>query len=450
MRKSTLLKAAAIAVLPMLALSACGSSSNTNADANGGEQNVTFWYSNSGPAVDAINQLASEFNDANKGKIKVEASYQGSYTDVQQKFSAAVQAKSTPSILQMNDTSTGYMIDSKMTTPVYKFAEGDSDFDTADLQPVALKYYSDNNGLLSLPFAISQPVTYINNKLAQQAGLDVSNPPTTFAEVVDWANTIHEKTGAYGFSMNMVDSWILEELSASHGELIATPDNGRGGKAVTGVNMTSATQLDMFQKIADMFKDGVALNPGTDSSSMTTAFTSNKVGVVLTSSASYTSMLPDSSSKNVTIAQFPHDDANKDAGTPIGGNSLWIVAAEHSEAEQKATWEFGKYMMTPHAQAVFAKASGNLFANTKAADETEGKEILQDPNVKVFYDQLATNPSTSVSLGARTGAYPSIRKDVMASFNEVVGGSKDLKTAMQEAQTQSAKDIATYNKAAGK
>ena len=450
MRKSTLLKAAAIAVLPMLALSACGSSSNTNADANGGEQNVTFWYSNSGPAVDAINQLVSEFNDANKGKIKVEASYQGSYTDVQQKFSAAVQAKSTPSILQMNDTSTGYMIDSKMTTPVYKFAEGDSDFDTADLQPVALKYYSDDNGLLSLPFAISQPVTYINNKLAQQAGLDVSNPPTTFAEVVDWANTIHEKTGAYGFSMNMVDSWLLEALSASHGELIATPDNGRGGKAVTGVNMTSATQLDMFQKIADMFKDGVALNPGTDSSSMTTAFTSNKVGVVLTSSASYTSMLPDSSSKNVTIAQFPHDDANKDAGTPIGGNSLWIVAAEHSEAEQKATWEFGKYMMTPHAQAVFAKASGNLFANTKAADEAEGKEILQDPNVKVFYDQLATNPSTSVSLGARTGAYPSIRKDVMASFNEVVGGSKDLKTAMQEAQTQSAKDIATYNKAAGK
>ena len=102
---------------------------------------------------------------------------------MQQKFSAAVQAKSTPSILQMNDTSTGYMIDSKMTTPVYKLAKGDSDFDTADLQP--LKYYSDDNGLLSLPFAISQPVTYINNKLAQEAGLDVSNPPTTFDEVVD-------------------------------------------------------------------------------------------------------------------------------------------------------------------------------------------------------------------------------------------------------------------------
>lgn len=450
MRKSTLLKAVAVAILPMLALSACGTTQDTNAAAKDGEQTVTFWYSTSGPGVDAINQLVSEFNKKNSGKIKVEASYQGSYADVQQKFSAAVQAKSTPSILQMNDTSTGYMIDSKMTTPVHKLAEGDSEFDTDDIQPVALKYYSDDDGLLALPFAISQPVTYINNKLAQQAGLDVANPPTTFDEIVEWADAIHEKTGAYGFSMNMVDSWILEMLSASHGELIATPDNGRGGGNVTGVNMTSKTQLGMFQKIADMFKDGTGLNPGTDNSSMTTAFTSDKLGLLLTSSASYTSLLPGDSTENVTVAQFPHDASDKKAGTPIGGNALWIVSAEHTDSEQKAAWEFGKFMMTPHAQAVFAKASGNLFANVKAADETEGKQALEDPNVQVFYKQLEANPSTSVSLGARTGAYPSIRKDVMASFNEAVSGSKDLKTAMQEAETQSAKDIATYNKAAGK
>ena len=44
MRKSNLLKAVAVAVLPMLVLSACGSTSDTNADAKTGEQTVTFWY----------------------------------------------------------------------------------------------------------------------------------------------------------------------------------------------------------------------------------------------------------------------------------------------------------------------------------------------------------------------------------------------------------------------
>ena len=64
-----------------------------------------------------------------------------------------------------------------------------------------------------------------------------------------------------------------------------------------------------------MFKDGTALNPGTDSSSMMTAFTSDKLGLVLTSSASYTSLLPGDSTSNVTVAQFPHDASNKKAGT---------------------------------------------------------------------------------------------------------------------------------------
>ncbi|MFR4548424.1 MAG: extracellular solute-binding protein [Bifidobacterium breve] len=210
--------------------------------------------------MDAINQLVSEFNDANKGKIKVEASYQGSYADVQQKFSAAVQAKSTPSILQMNDTSTGYMIDSKMTTPVYKFAEGDSDFDTADLQPVALKYYSDDNGLLSLPFAISQPVTYINNKLAQEAGLDVSNPPTTFAEVVDWANTIRRPRlrllDEHGRLVDLEDS---PPATATHRD----PDRlRRQGRHRREHDLRDPARH--VPEVVDMFKD-VALNPGTDS-----------------------------------------------------------------------------------------------------------------------------------------------------------------------------------------
>ena len=96
-RFAALVMAASIS-LP--ALSGCGAKTNSNTTATSGEQEITFWYSNSGSGKDAINQLVSEFNAANKGKIKVKASYQGSYADVQQKFSAAVQSKSTPAILQ--------------------------------------------------------------------------------------------------------------------------------------------------------------------------------------------------------------------------------------------------------------------------------------------------------------------------------------------------------------
>ena len=448
MRNRRFAAVAAAVLVPMVALAGCGSKTDTNVSSSG-EQNVTFWYSNSGPAVDAINQLVGEFNDANKGKITVKASYQGSYADVQQKFSASVQSKSTPSILQMNDTSTGFMIDSKQITPIHELAKGDKDFNESDIPEVALKYYSDGDGLLSMPMAVSEPVLYINKALATQAGLDVANPPLTFDEVVNWATQIHDKTGAYGFSMNMVDSWILEQLSANAGIDICTPDNGRSDKQVTGIDMSDPDQIKAFQQIADLFSSGVGLNPGNDSNTMVTSFTSDKTGLVLTSSASYTNMLPGGSIENVVIAKFPKLNESSDAGTPIGGNSLWVVSAEHSEAEQKAAYEFAKFMMTPHAQAVFSKASGNLFANTKAADEKEGQEALADPNVKVFYEQLDENPGSTASLGCRTGAFPSIRKDVIAAFNEALNG-KDMKSAMQAGEEQAAKDIATYNKAAAR
>lgn len=447
MRKSRLITAAAAALIPMLALAGCGSDSNKADDT--GEQTVTFWYSNTGPAVDAINQLVGEFNDANKGKITVKASCQGSYADVQQKFSAAVQSKSTPSILQMNDTSTGFMIDSKQTTPVWKFANDDKDFDQEAIPEIARKYYSDSNGLLSMPMSVSEPVMYINKQLATQAGLDLNNLPETFDDVVEWATAIHEKTGNYGYSQVMVDSWILEQLSANAGVEICDPDNGRGDKPVTGITMTTDEQLEVFDKIAGMFRDGVGLNPGNDNDNMVSGFSSGKVGLVLTSSASYTNMWPGGSVDNVAIAKFPKVNDSADAGTPIGGNSLWIVAAEHSEAEQKASYEFAKFMMTPHAQAVFSKASGNLFANSKAADEPEGKEALADPNVKVFYEQLEANPMSNASLGCRTGAFPSIRKDVINAFSEAING-KDLKEAMKAGEEKAAKDIATYNKAAAR
>lgn len=433
------------ASISLTALSGCGAKTN-NTTATSGEQEITFWYSNSGSGKDAINQLVSEFNAANKGKIKVKASYQGSYADVQQKFSAAVQSKSTPAILQMSDISTGFMLDSKITTPIYKLDEKGSDSAESDIPKVIRKYYSDDKGLLSMPMAVSEPVMYINRQLAEQSGLDVANPPKTFDEVVQWAKTIHDKTGAYGYSMIMTDSWILEQLSANAGIDICTPGNGRSGKPVNGIMMSNARQVKAFEQIADMFRSGVGLNPGNGSSAISSAFTSNQLGLALASSGGYTTMQPGSSPDNVVVARFPKLDDSKAAGTPIGGNSLWVVSAEHSEAEQKAAYEFAKFMLTPHAQAVFSKATGYLFANGKAAQEKEGREELADPNVKVFYDQLNANPASSASLGCRTGAFPSIRKDVIAAFNEALNG-KDMKTAMKDGEAKAAQDIATYNKA---
>ncbi|BDR55074.1 hypothetical protein KIMH_11850 [Bombiscardovia apis] len=290
MRKHRLITLATAALIPVLALSGCGSAKTESASDPQGEQTITFWYSSAGHAVQTINDLVSQFNKEHKGKIQVKASYQGSYTDAQQKFSAAVQSKSTPSIMQTDETSTAFMIDSKQTTPVYELAKGDKSFDDSVIPEIARKYYSDSKGMLSLPMSISVPTMYINKQLATEAGLDPANPPKTFDEVVEWANAIHEKTGAYGYGQYMSDSWMLEVLSATGGLNICTPDNGQSDKPVTGISMSSDLQVKTFQKIADMFKSGVGLNTGTRNTDVAANFSANKLGIALSSSAAYTVM----------------------------------------------------------------------------------------------------------------------------------------------------------------
>lgn len=449
-RRTTALAALA-AGFALVALAGCSSTaspkpSSSGSSAPSGPVTISFWHEASGAQAAAITQLVGEFNSREKGKITVNASYQGTYADAQTKYTAAVQSNSTPSIIAMNDTSTGFMADSKQTVPIYTFAANDKSFNTKTIPEAALKYYGSAKGLLSMPYAVSQPMLYINPSIATAAGLDPTKPPTTLDQVAQWAQQIKSKTGNYGFSMNMVDSWILEELSASGGSIFCTPENGRSGKPVTGIDMTTDNQVKLLTTLQKLFQSGVALNPGTNSATMTAAFTSGKVGMVLTSSAAYTAMKPNANAQ-VTVAQFPRTSNSKSAGAAIGGASLWISGPGHSEAEQQAAYEFAKFMEAAETQATWSKATGYLSTNTGSATLPAGKAALADANVKVMYQQLKDNPASVASSGCRMGPYAAVRTIVIGAFNKIITGG-DVKTEMKQAEQQAKAAIAQYNSAA--
>lgn len=434
---------AALSVAPLLALGACGGTGGDTAD---GPIEITFWHSANGPGGEAVEQLIEEFNTEHEGTISVKSSYQGSYADAQKKFSAAVQSDSTPNVIQMNDATTGFMIDSGQTVPVRQFIEDDGEFDQDSIPQVAIDYYSDDEGLAAMPFGVSQPMMYISNELAAKAGLDVTAPPQTLDEVAEWATAIHEATGAYGFSMTMSDSWMLEMLSANGGVVLGDPDNGRGGERVTSVTLTDDVQIKAFETIADMFASGVGLNPSS-SDVLNQSFAANEVGIMFASTGVYTTTQPGGSAENVTVAPLPKTSDSEDAGTPIGGNALWIVGAGHDEAEQKASYELLKFLQTPHAQAVYDVATGFLAVNEAAKDTDELGAVLTDPNIVAMYEQFESNPSSTASLGMRTGAYSSIRSTVIQAFTAAING-QDMTEAMQGAEEQVAIDLDNYNKAA--
>ncbi|KQS09020.1 sugar ABC transporter substrate-binding protein [Curtobacterium sp. Leaf183] len=429
---------AAVAV----ALTGC-SASGSATTASSGPVTVQFWHAMAGPAATELDSLVTEYNADNTDHATVKASFQGDYAAVQTKYTAAVQSSSTPDLLMMNDVSTGFMMDSGQTVAPSSLGK----VDTSTMAPAATRYYSGKDGLAAMPFSVSVPVLYIDRALATKAGLDPSSPPKTLAEVATWAKQIHQASGAYGFSMNMGDSWMLEELSAAGGKAFCTPQNGRGSRPATGVSLTSDSQVDFMTTLQSLYQGGVALNPGTDSAAMNSAFASGKVGMLLTSSGAYTTVDPDGS-KSV-VASFPTTASSKDAGQVIGGNALWISGKGHSSAQQQASFDFAKWLQTPEVQAKWAKATGYLAMDTGAADTSVGKRSLADPNVATMYRQLAADPASTAAAGCVTGAFPTVRATVIGAFNRVVEGS-DVASTMRTAEQQAKSQIASYNQAAGK
>src|SRR5690606_25070027 len=116
--------------------------------------------------------------------------------------------------------------------PIYQLmADNGLDWDPSGYLPAVVGYYSDPEGnMLSFPFNSSTPILYYNKAIFTEAGLDPETPPTTWAEIEQFSQTILDSGAATcGFTTRW-PSWVqLENLTALHNVPLATQENGFAG-----------------------------------------------------------------------------------------------------------------------------------------------------------------------------------------------------------------------------
>jgi sn-glycerol 3-phosphate transport system substrate-binding protein len=128
------------------------------------------------------------------------------------------------------------------------------------VQPI-MKYYSKDNNLYCMPFNSSTAMLYYNKDMLEAAGLDPEKPPTTWAEVEEYSKKIMEAGLATGgFSMGW-PAWILEQMFATHDQLMANSDNGRSGLA-TEVYLNSEFGQKVLTEWQRMAEEGVLVYGG--------------------------------------------------------------------------------------------------------------------------------------------------------------------------------------------
>lgn len=426
-------------------LAGCGNSSKSAAS-SGKPVEITFWHSMGGKNGQAIAKMVSDFNSSHKD-IKVNAQYQGKYDEAINKLKSAKKGNAGPDVMQVYDIGTRFMIDSNWVVPMQKFIDAEK-YDTSQLEPNILGYYTVNNKLYSMPFNTSTPILYYNKNAFKEAGLDPNSPPKTFADVEKYSAALTKKDGSgnvtqYGYSM-AIYGWFFEQFIVKQGLNYANNGNGRES-APTAVefdkNGSALRLLTEWKKLVDSGNVG---NFGRNEDDTENAFIAGKTAMYIESTADLKTVLSGVGGRfEVGTAFLPSFEGTQDGGVSIGGASMWALDNK-DEAKQKATWEFIKFMVSPEEQAYWNTQTGYFPVTQKAYDVQVMKDNLQKaPQFQTAIDQLHSSPKTA--RGALMSVFPEARQTVEKNIEEMLQNKQKPDEAVINAAKSINEAIEKYN-----
>ncbi|WP_213469057.1 ABC transporter substrate-binding protein [Paenibacillus dendritiformis] len=415
-------------LLAVLSLSAIGCTNSSGSEArtsDDGRIKVTFWHAMSGNAGELIAKMADDYN-ASQDKYFVDAIFQGSYEESLTKLKAVGGTSEAPTLMQVQEIGTKYMVNSGYIQPVQDLIDQDK-FDLSQWEENILSYYQIDGKLYSLPFNTSNAILIYNKDKFKAAGLDPESPPKTFGEVRDMARKLTDNgKNEKGFAL-LVYGWFIEQLLANQGADFVDNGNGRDSLATKSL-LNSPESLGIFQWLDEMNKDGTLGNYGRQWDDIRAAFSAGKVAMYMDSTAGIAGVMQ-ASPFEVGTGFLPTPDGKEANGVIVGGASLWLMNSV-AEEEKEAAWDFMKYVTTPAVQAEWAAGTG-YFPITKAAHEEPilKEKYGQAPQFLTTVKQLQNTKAGSATRGALISVFPETRNEVATAIEKLYQGDAPQKVA---------------------
>jgi ABC-type glycerol-3-phosphate transport system substrate-binding protein len=347
----------------------------TGGAASGNGVQLQFWHAQNQAQQKALDALIQDFNSSHPD-IQVTGTYQGTYSDIYKKVTAAIAAGSPPDLAIAYPNDVSNYIKSDAVVPLDSLMKdaqiGFSSDDLKDIFPSFIDHYPQaGNQVYSLAFMRSMEVMYYNADMLKAAGFDA--PPATWDDFLKVCAAVSKPPSTYCYEMNTDASRFANWVWSRGGEILA-PD----GKTVA---FDSQAGLDTLTWLSDMFTKKYAILIGKAFQDQTD-FALGKIAFAFGSSAGlpYYKQAIDQSAKmkNWAIAPFPHTSTNP--VVDIYGPSVTIFKT--SPEKERAAFTFVKWLMSTGANSQWVKATAYFPArqSTKA-------QLLDFINTNPLYGQ---------------------------------------------------------------
>ncbi len=354
---------------------------------------INFWHTGgSGALQEAVQFAVNKFNTtvgAEKG-IQVVDTYIGNYDALTSKIQLSIQANEQPQVAILANTMVGWFMEDDVLADMMPYAQQDG-FDVNNIMPPFMLTMGNQNGELhSVPFFRSTPMLYYNKGMADAAGLTA---PTTMDELEAFAKALY-KVNASG----EVEVWGFECLkdfgyynAANLWQLGSSMFNEDGSASPALEDGTMLKVLSDWRRWVD--EGWCRPFDSTDQSAkMTELFFQGKLASFWSSCGSLRNVMKGCADAGIELGVMPfttYDTANP--VSEIGGGNVGIIAANNSEEQIAASWEFVKMLMSDEVVCNTSMATGYLpVTNSVSTYPTMTEYWASNPLAKVSYDQLGT------------------------------------------------------------
>lgn len=416
-----------------------------------GPVEIVMWHSMNQASEETLQELTDQFN-ASQNNVRVKLLNTTSYNDTFTKYRAGLSSGDLPDLVQIQDTSLQGMIDSRSVVPIGACVKAD-EYDTSDIIPRAVDYWTVAGTLYGMPFNVSNPVLYYNKKAFQKAGLDPNAPPTTLDELRTASQKLVDTgTTKFGYSIKL-DPWYLEHWLAKSGKAYVNNGNGRVKRA-TRVVFDNKAGREIFSWLDGMVDDELAINTGPPAGNIDNllAIGAGNAAMTIDTSGNLGSILQVLGSgqfPDVEIGVAPMPGPVGKGGVLVGGAALYIPKAASPE-KQAAAWKFIEYLLEPSSQAQWSVGTGYVPLRQSALDDpTLQAAWAATPEYKVAYDQLLSGVENVATAGPVIGPYTEVRDIVVDALTRMLTQGEAPRTALSDAADDADQEIESYNARVG-
>lgn len=337
-----------------------------------------------GDAAKLIDQMTADFNAENPD-VQVQAVYTGNYDDTVTAIQTAIQGGNAPDLFVSLATQRFTMADTRMAMPLDDLIAADPEgqaFVDDFIDGFMLDSYVDGS-IYSIPFQRSTMVMFYNKDAFEEVGLDPEAPPTTWDEMVEYAQKLtNENRYGVGIALNSGSAqWAFTGFS------LQNCTNGVGLMSADGkeVYFNTPENIEALQLWLDLQNKYMCMAPGiVQWTDLPTQFLAGEVAMIYHTTGNLTN-IRNNATFDFGVCFLP---AGRQYGAPTGGGNFYITNGI-SEERQKAAWEFIKFCCSTERAAQWSIDTGYV-ATRESCYETQ---ILKDyyadfPQALVAYEQL--------------------------------------------------------------